>query len=284
MKIAVTAASGKLGSAIVRQLVSEIGSENVVAIARSPEKIKITEVNKRKGDYNSRDDFEKALEGIEAVLIVSGNDYPEKRIGQHRNIIEAAKSNGVKKLVYTSIVGAEEGNEFSPIVSSNRQTEKDIRQSGLNWAIGRNGIYIEPDLEYIGQYKEEGGIKNSAGDGRCGYTSRPELAVAYSSLLLNEELSGQIYNLFGSPITQSELAMAINRNYSTEMEYHSLSPEEYLEERRSALGEFLGTVIAGIYSGIRSGSYDIASDYEKVTGREHKDIDQMIQEYKSGQV
>lgn len=255
-----------------------------MAIARSPEKIKIKGVDKRKGDYNSRDDFEKALKGIEAVLIVSGNDYPEKRIGQHRNIIEAAKSNGLRKIVYTSIVGSEEGNEFSPIVSSNRQTEKDICQSGLNWAIGRNGIYIEPDLEYIDQYKKEGGIKNSAGDGRCGYTSRPELAVAYSSLLLNEELSGQVYNLFGTPITQSELASAINRNYSTELAYHSLSPEEYLEERKSALGEFLGTVIAGIYNGIRSGSYDIPSDFEKVAGRDHKSIDQMIQGYRSGQV
>ena len=197
--------------------------------------------------------------------------------------IEAAKSNGVNKIVYTSIVGAEEGNEFSPIVSSNRQTEEDIRLSGLNWAIGRNGIYIEPDLEYIDVYKKEGRITNSAGDGKCGYTSRPELAVAYSSLLLNENLSGQVYNLFGTPITQSELASAINRNYSTELVYHSLNPDEYLEERRSVLGDFLGTVIAGIYSGIRSGSYDLPSDYKKVTGRDHQSIDQMIQHYMIGQ-
>ncbi|MDF9797245.1 uncharacterized protein YbjT (DUF2867 family) [Catalinimonas alkaloidigena] len=36
MKIAVTSASGQLGSAIVKQLIKEIGKENVIVIARTP--------------------------------------------------------------------------------------------------------------------------------------------------------------------------------------------------------------------------------------------------------
>ena len=38
MKIAVTAASGQLGSSIVNALVKQIGTANVVALARTPEK------------------------------------------------------------------------------------------------------------------------------------------------------------------------------------------------------------------------------------------------------
>lgn len=132
MKIAVTAASGKLGSAIVQELKAAIGSENVVGIVRTPEKAQHLGIEIRKGDYNSRTEFEVALNGIQKVLIVSGMDAPEKRIGQHRNIIEAAKSQGLEKIVYTSIVGAEDGNAFSPIVQSNRQTEEDIKNSGLD--------------------------------------------------------------------------------------------------------------------------------------------------------
>ena len=183
MNIAVTAASGQLGAAIVKQLIQDIGPESVVAIARTPAKAEHLGVEVRKGDYMSQADFEKALKGMDALCIISANGDPALRVPMHRNILEGAKACGVKRIVYTSVLGEEEGSSFSPIIQSNRQTERDIQASGLDWVIGRNGIYIEPDLEYIDTYVKEGGIKNSAGEGKCAYTSRAELAVAYSHML-----------------------------------------------------------------------------------------------------
>lgn len=279
MKIAVTSASGKLGSEIVKQLIREIGKDNVIGIARTPEKAKYLGVEIRQGDYNNREHFDEALQGVDAVLLVSGMDEPQKRIQQHRNVIEAAKHNGVKKIVYTSIVGAEVGNAFSPIVASNRQTEKDIKNSGLEWAIGRNGIYIEPDLEYIETYKKEGGIINSAADGKCGYTSRNELAYSYFKLLTNDNLNGGIYNLFGQAITQEQLANEINKVYGIDLTYKSITVEEYTNQRKAALGDFMGTVIGGIYEGIRDEKFNPESDFEDVTNRIHKSPQEMIYEY-----
>ena len=149
MKISVTSVSGKLGASIATNLIKEIGKENVIGIARTPEKAKHLGIEIRKGDYDIPNELEKALKGVDTLLLVSGMTEPIKRAEQHRNVINAAKKNGVKKIVYTSIVGAEENNAFSPIVQSNRETEKNIRESGMEWVIGRNGIYIEPDLEYI---------------------------------------------------------------------------------------------------------------------------------------
>lgn len=269
MKFAVTSASGQLGSAIVKQLIQEVGSENVIGIARTPEKAVGLGIEVRKGDYNNRQDFDKALQGVHAVLLVSGMDDPQKRIQQHRNVIEAAKHNGVQKIVYTSIIGNENETAFSPVVRSNRQTEKDIQSSGLQWVIGRNGIYIEPDLEYIGQYIKEGGIINCAGTGKCCYTSRKELGFAYSHMLVNDKHNGQRYNLVGEPITQERLAALINQVYHTTLSYSSVSVEAYAKERKEALGDFMGTVIAGIYEGILKGNYDIPSDYEMAAGRPH---------------
>ncbi|TVZ27153.1 NAD(P)H dehydrogenase (quinone) [Gillisia sp. Hel_I_86] len=280
MKIAVTCASGQLGSAIANQLIKEIGKENVIGIARTPEKAKHLGIEIRKGDYNNSQEFDEALIGIDTVLLLSGMDEPQKRIQQHRNVIEAAKANGVKKIVYTSIVGAEENNAFSPVVQSNRQTEKDIQNSGLNWAIGGNGIYIEPDLEYINTYVKEDEIRNCAGDGRCTYTSREELGIAYAKMCVEEKHNGHIYNLVGKPIIQTQLADYINQVYSTNLVYNSVSVEDYATERKKELGDFLGTVIAGIYEGIKNGVNDISSDYEKATGRPHKSTLEIILEYK----
>ncbi|MCM4158274.1 NAD(P)H-binding protein, partial [Gramella sp. AN32] len=61
MKIAVTSASGQLGSAISKQLIKEIGKDNVIGIARTPEKAKNLGIEIRKGDYNNRQDFDRAL-------------------------------------------------------------------------------------------------------------------------------------------------------------------------------------------------------------------------------
>ncbi|NPD47689.1 MULTISPECIES: NAD(P)H-binding protein [unclassified Lentimicrobium] len=279
MKIAVTTASGNLGSTIIEHLKLEIGKENVIGIARTPEKAAFLDVEIRRGDYNNKAEFVEALKGVDAVLLVSGMDHPDKRIQQHRNVIEAAKENGVKKIVYTSIMGAEEGNAFSPVVASNRQTEEDVKNSGLDWAIGRNGIYIEPDLEYIETYEKEGGIINSAGNGKCGYTSRKELAFGYYNLLIKDDLNGGTYNMYGESITQQELADSINAVYGTHLKYQSVSVAEYTQQRKAALGEFLGTVIGGIYEGINAGKYDAHSDFLKVTGREHHSAKEMIQEY-----
>ncbi|MFK7772659.1 MAG: SDR family oxidoreductase [Saprospiraceae bacterium] len=280
MKIAVTAASGKLGSAIVKQLIKDIGAENVIGIARTPEKAKHLGVEVREGDYNNRSAFDDALKGVDAVLLISGLDKPDKRIQQHRNVIEAARQNGVKKIVYTSIIGEGEKSAFSPVVNSNRQTEEDVQNSGLDYTIGRNGIYLEPDLEYIDTYVEDGEIRNCAGDGKCTYTSRVELGYAYAKMLLEEKHNGQVYNLVGQPITQTQLADYINQAFNTNLIYNSVSVEDYTTERKKELGDFMGTVIAGIYEGMKNGANDVPSDYEKATGRLHKSPLEMMRAFK----
>ena len=269
MKIAVTTASGALGSEIIKALVKEVGNKNIIGIARSPEKATHLGIEIRKGDYNNKEDFNKALKGTDVVLLVSGMDHPDKRIGQHRNIINAAKENGVKNIVYTSIIGKDGDSTFDPIVKSNRQTEKDIQESGLDWLIGRNGLYIEPDVEYIEKYKEFGKIANCAADGLCSYTSRSELAFAYTKMILHEDRNGNIYNLVGDAISQIQLTNYLNLAFGTDLFYETMEVEDYLEFQQKVNGEFLGTVIAGIYSKIRNGEFNVESDFEAAAGRKH---------------
>ncbi len=269
MRIAVTAASGQLGGAIVRELVQAIGVASVVALARTPENARDLGVEVRPGDYDDRAQLEASLAGVDAVLLVSGMDAPGDRIGQHRNVIDAAMAAGAAKIVYTSIQGAEEGTAFSPVVQSNRRTEADIRESGLAWAIGRNGIYIEPDVEYIDSYRASGEIANSAGDGKCGYTTRAELAHAYARLLTDPNQGGKNVNLHGEAITQTRLVALLNATFGTQLTYRPMTDEEFIADRSADLGPFIGPIIGGIYQGIRSGAYDVHSDFAAVTGRPH---------------
>lgn len=269
MKVAVTAVSGQLGNQIAKSTIALLSEANVIGLARTPENVKDLGIEIRPGDYNDPTALEYSLKSIDTLLLVSGMDDPEKRIQQHRNVINAAKKNGVKKIVYTSVQGAEEDTAFSPVIQSNRQTEQDIIDSGLDWVIGRNGIYIEPDIEYIENYKKAAKITNCAGDGKCGYTTRTELAFAYAKMLTEDKHNGKTYNLNGDALTQYQLADYLSKVFDTDLSYEPMSVEDYRKDRVADLGEFIGTVIAGIYQGIREGKSDNPSDYFKAAGREH---------------
>ena len=116
MKVAVTAASGRLGSEIVRALLEHPSAPEVVGLARTPGHAEHLGVEVRPGDYDNPGELQDSLDGVDAVLLVSGMDAPDKRIGQHRNVIAAATEAGVARIVYTSIQGAEEATAFSPVV------------------------------------------------------------------------------------------------------------------------------------------------------------------------
>ncbi|QIZ78936.1 SDR family oxidoreductase [Ferrimonas lipolytica] len=270
MKIGITAASGQLGASIVRATLALLPKEDVVALARNQQKAQQLGVEVRPGDYGNPEQLEQSLQGIDVLLLVSGMDKPENRIGQHRNVMAAAKKAGVRKIVYTSVQGAEEGTAFSPVIQSNRQTELDLQRSGLEWVIGRNGIYIEPDIEYIEQYQQAGCIFNSAGDGKCGYTTRAELAYAYARMLIEDKHHGQIYNLNGEPITQTQLTHYMNLTFATELVYKPMAVEEYRLHCMQELGDFIGNVVGGIYQGIRAGKSNNPSDFEQAAGRPHQ--------------
>ncbi|MBX2804545.1 MAG: NAD(P)H-binding protein [Hyphomicrobiales bacterium] len=273
MKIAVTAVSGQLGQAIVEKLKETQDSANIVGLARTPENAQGLGIEVRAGDYDAPEQLKASLDGVDAVLLVSGKEAPDKRIRQHRNVIAAARNQGVKKIVYTSIQGPDKGTEFSPIVQSNRQTEADIRESGLLWAIGRNGIYIEPDVEYIESYRKSGEVANSAADGKCSYTTRSELAYAYVSLLTGSAHDGATVNLHGELLTQRDLIAYLNKTFNENLVYREQLPAEFEADRIAELEPVIGKIIAGIYHGIRIGAFDNPSDFEDVTGRPHQSWD-----------
>lgn len=281
MTIAVTAVTGHLGTAIAHALIAMNTGEAIVGLARSPDKAKSLGIEVRPGNYDDAKQLTASLAGVDTLLLVSGMAAPDARIGQHRNVINAAKAAGVRKIVYTSVQGADEGTSFSPIIQSNRQTEADLRDSGLDWVIGRNGIYIEPDVEYIETYRKAGEIANCAGDGRCGYTTRPELAYAYARILTETAHNGHTYYLHGAPLTQSELADYMNGAFGTSLIYRPMTVGDYEADRTAELGEFMGPIIAGIYQGIRDGALDNPSDFENTAGRPHQSWDDFFTAWKN---
>ncbi len=287
MKVAVTAASGRLGRAILKYLGDEIGTDNVVAIARWPEKVELSAIEKRRGDYQSINEIAAACAGIDTVIMISapvtiGTD----RVAMHRNVIEGAKRAGVRKMIYTSVIGngKEEGTKFFATQQVNRQAEVDLQESGMEWIVARNALYLELDLNHIRRANETGIYQNNGGDGRCGYLTIDELAYGTAKLAVDDKHNGRIFNLIGRTThTQTELVEMANEVFGMNVEYKVMSAEDNVERFMqdpaiSSRGEEVARMLTGCFECIAAGAFDVQSDFEAAAGRPAKTTLQQMEE------
>ncbi len=283
MKLAVTAASGNLGKLLLTELVRLVGADNVVGIARSPEKITTSNIETRQGDYQRAADWPDALQGIDTVVLISSPASPQDRVQMHRNVIEGSKHSGLRKMLYSSVIGngLEQDTLYAPIAAINRHAEQDLQDSGLAWAIPRNGLYLEFDVAHIVNAANEDNIyRNNGGGGRCGYITRDEIAVATAQMAIDDQHNGKIYSLVGDCHTQAELVQMVNEVYGIQVSYAEISDQACIDKLTPIRGEIVANMLTGCYQCIRNGAYDVASDFEAATGRPAKSIIQQIAEIK----
>lgn len=283
--IAVTAASGRLGHAVLRHLVDEAGAEQVVAVARSPAKVEVADIEVRAGDYGDVDQMRSALAGVDTVVLISapvvtGTD----RIALHRNVIAAATAAGVRKLLFTSVIGSdgEQDTLFAPTQQINRQAEADLAASGLEWIVARNALYLELDLMHIRKAQETGVYRNNAGDGRCGYMTIDELACAIAKLATNDAANGRIYNLVSDHLTQAELVKLACEVFQLNVRYEALTVDENIarfmaDPRIAARGAEVAKMLTGCFQCIARGAFEVESDYADAAGRRPRSVREQME-------
>lgn len=225
MKIAVTGATGQLGTLVVEELKKRVPHENIVALVRTPEKASQLGIEVRAFDYNKPEGLEKPLAGIDRLLLISGNEMGQ-RASQHLNVIEAAVKAGVQWIVYTSLLRAD--SSTLSLAGEHAETEEAIRRSGIEYTILRNGWYTE---NYTGSIKGAvaGGVfMGSAGNGRISSASRADYAEAAAVVITNESHKGKTYELAGDEYyTLNDLAAEISKQTGKNIPYNNLPEQEY---------------------------------------------------------
>ncbi len=284
MKIAVTAASGRLGHALLRCLTEHAGVSDVVAVARNPARVQVPGIEKRPGDYQSADSMRAALHGIHTVVMISAPVAAGgERVGLHRNVIAAARQSGVQRVLFTSVIGngLEMDTMFGATQQVNRQTEADLQGSGLEWLIGRNGLYLDLDLIHMRKANETGVYTNPAGEGHCPYLSIDEIAYAYARLATDGRQVGQIYNISGEALSQAALLRLACEVFKLSVRYEVISDEECIARFGALMperGEAVARMLTGCFQSIRAGAFDVPSHFREATGRPAKSVREMMLE------
>ena len=286
MTTAVSAASGLLGRTIL-PLLTQAAAEPVVALTREPEKLGAPGIEVRAGDYAEPEQFRKSLQGVHTLLLISAPIVPgTDRLALHKSAIAAAAAAGVKKIIYTSVIGedADPTMRYFPTQQVGRQTEALVRNSGMNWVIARNGFYLDLDLNHIRRAdKEDGVYRNNAGNGCCGYLSVAEIAAALTQLTLTNTCDRQTVNISSPGITQPELVAAANEVFGLNVRYEVCSAEERVQEflrlpSYAQRGEEVVQMLVGCFECIAAGLFDVESDFEQAAGRPPKTLHQQLQD------
>lgn len=224
---AVTGASGQLGRKVLDALLERVDASTLVALARDPAKLQDYAdkgVDVRQADYDDPAGLEKALEGVDRVLLISGNAVGQRE-RQHGNVIEAAKKAGVEYIAYTSILNAQDSK--LALAPEHVATEKLLEKSGLNYDLLRSGWYSENFVGGLPQQVEAGVIYGASGDGRFSTATRGDIAAGAAAALVGSK-GGNVYECAGDESwTMEEFAEEVSRRAGKPVRYVNQSEEEY---------------------------------------------------------
>ncbi|NWL45098.1 UDP-N-acetylglucosamine 4,6-dehydratase (inverting) [Pseudomonas monteilii] len=232
MAIAVTGATGQLGRIIIDQLRSRVPAQEIVAIVRNAGKGSDLGVELREADYGSVSSLTRAFAGVDTLMLISGSEIGQ-RIQQHANVISAAAQQGVKRIVYTSLLNA----ESSPmsLAPEHVATEQALKASGLNYTILRNGWYTENYTASIGAALANNAFYGSARDGKISSAPRADYAEAAAIVLTTQGHDGKLYELAGDDAyTLSDLAGEISRQTGKEVPYVDIPVNDYAAALKQA--------------------------------------------------
>lgn len=127
-------------------------------------------------------------------MVSAGYEEDDVVIARHDAVIGAAERQGVRHIVYTSLIGAGDHLGFA---LAHRWTERRLQQSAMSWTILRNGLYAE----LIGALAAPAGgvIRAPFGTGRISSVAREDLADAAVTVLCDPAAHANvIYELAGT--------------------------------------------------------------------------------------
>ena len=200
-KIIITGVDGNLGGHAARTIMGKAKKADLIFTAPNKDALKKYAeqgVETRHADFNDPVQLKEAFAGGEVLLLVSMPFVGEKRRNAHKNAIDAAVAAGVKKVVYTSIVGSGDEACESYEKTDHQYTENYILSRGLNYVFLRNSQYAEAMISAFEEAAAAGGVMaNNMGEGRMAHISRNDCAEAAASVAAGAGEDNKIYYISG---------------------------------------------------------------------------------------
>lgn len=252
--IAVVGATGAQGGGLVRAILADpAGGFAVRAITRTASSDKARELAKLgaevvEADVDDAESLKKAFAGAYGAYCVTffwEHFSPEKELAQIRAMATAAKGEGLKHVVWSTL---EDTRRWVPLSDSRMPTlQKKYKVPHFDAKGEGNGIFTElgvpttflltsfywDNFIHFGMGPKKGpdgvlGITMPMGKGKLPGMAAADIGgSAYAIFKKGPELAGETVGVAGEHLTGAEMAASLGRALGEEVRYNEVSPESY---------------------------------------------------------
>lgn len=280
MKIAVTGATGHLGSQVVNQLSKKTAKENIIALVHNKshaQQLIADGYETREIDFQKENTLKQAFANIDILIYVASKTYKVfDRVHELENVLAAMKENKVKNLVAMSFIADQEDNPFvmSPFYG---YLSRRLAGTDLNYAIAKNSLYADPLVPYLPELIERKGLIYPVGNQPMSFISLEDSAEAMATMALDPMIlkSRKNYLLTQSrSYTMPELGKVMTKVTGHMIGYHPVTIEEF-GEIYAAEGD--GHELASMYAGGAMGYlHGLSDDFAHITGHEPETLEHFL--------
>lgn len=230
-KIIMTGVDGNFGRHAAETILAKAPKENLIFTAPVLEKLKDFQsmgIDCRYANFNDSKQLEEAFKGGDTLLLISMPQVGERRRRMHVNALLAAKSAGIKKIIYTSIIGAGEIENAGYEIVDHRFTEYLIMALGFNYVFLRDAQYGEAMIAaFLEAADGEGILVNNMGEGRVAHVSRDNCAEAAACVAAGAGEDNSVYYITGpQPLNMKEFTEIGSEVTGNKVEYKYIDDEE----------------------------------------------------------
>lgn len=239
-KIILTGVDGNLGGHAARTILKKVPAEDLIFTAPNEKALAPYArqgVETRHANFNNPRQLEEAFAGGDALLLISMPFVGERRRQAHKNAIDAAVKAGVRKIVYTSIVGSGDDSCESYEKTDHQYTEAQIFSSGLKYVILRHAQYAEAMISAFEEAANADGIlSNNMGDGRMAHVSRKDCAEAAACAVAGAAQDDRIYYVTGPTANTMEEFVKIGSDVTGKQVVYRYIDDEAMYQFFDAMG------------------------------------------------
>lgn len=274
----VVGATGRIGGALVRELLADPGPERVVvrATGRRPaalealaeldvETIALDLEGVDRAPLAAHRALHNALNGVDRVFLLTG--YSIDMLVQSKAVIDAAKLAGVRHIVHMGAAG--EPDSTVAHCAWHQLVEAYIAASGIPFTNLRPNVFMQNILAFGAP---GGVIRQYVGDAKLGWVDAGDIARAAATILRAPEAHrGRTYRLTSEARTVHEIAEILSAVTGERFRYEPRPPDEWLAA--AVAGGFEPVYARDVHNdfvrrieGLHPTAHEVFDDYERLTG------------------